>query len=337
AVLLVFYEHSASVEGIQLTPYFYVIGIGKAGVYMFFVLSAYLLTRSLLRTGISWKYYVRRFLRIAPLYYLLLTGVLFYQQIIGGIDYGTVYINYGLRGYIEHLLFVRGDYLLWTIPVEFQFYFLLPLFILLIVRFGRIGVVGLIIFGFLFSCLSYLINSETIEDLTLAIPLVSSMHSYDVFIAGMLTAVLVSSYRKIPDFGSRKQLMDLIFLSVFICAISMTLLGSRQFLVFQEIFPDLKYVTLFYAVSWSLCVYSLAIGNPFLEKLLSFQWLQTIGKCCFSWYLLHLVVFRICAPLLNSIAPNMNFMNLVIITLITYYVCKFTFHYIERPFMKMVR
>jgi peptidoglycan/LPS O-acetylase OafA/YrhL len=132
AFLLVFVSHKASTA---LTERY-----GTAGVWMFLVLSGFLITRILSRSnseieshnmtffGQLSDFYVRRTLRIFPIYYLFLAVVTFFA-IVGLMDIGTkgrqlanlfflsnVYIEY--RGWSNDL----GH--LWSLAVEEQFYLL---------------------------------------------------------------------------------------------------------------------------------------------------------------------------------------------------------------------
>lgn len=79
AVMLVLLSHASNV-GIHFQYLLNFQKIGKAGVYLFFVLSAYLLDRQIAIAFINnkssklyWKnYFVRRFLRIYPLFVIAL-------------------------------------------------------------------------------------------------------------------------------------------------------------------------------------------------------------------------------------------------------------------------
>lgn len=105
-------------------------GSGKLGVYLFFVLSAFLLTRILLRRlPAGWSdarlwvdYGLRRILRIWPLYLVVLLA-------------SWVFTLAGAEGWhyrmetpalLRHLLLVEGRSVLWSIPVEFKYYLWLP-------------------------------------------------------------------------------------------------------------------------------------------------------------------------------------------------------------------
>lgn len=117
AVLMVLLDH-ANDSGLKM------LGVdmnraGKYGVYLFFVLSAFLLTHQIygkkeeaLKSAETWfRYAYRRFLRIFPMYALVL--VLFSPASV-----------------ISHLLMREGEGPFWAIPVEVKYYLLLPFVVL---------------------------------------------------------------------------------------------------------------------------------------------------------------------------------------------------------------
>jgi peptidoglycan/LPS O-acetylase OafA/YrhL len=97
--------------------YLYLQGTGKYGVWLFFVLSSFLLTRNyLLVNSNKIDYILGRVFRILPLYYV----------------YSLVYLLYGSitqapsrTDFVQILIVQFGPSHLWTIPVEFYFYFVL--------------------------------------------------------------------------------------------------------------------------------------------------------------------------------------------------------------------
>lgn len=104
-------------------------GTGKAGVYLFFVLSAFLLTRILLVRPMPafadprlWAdYAMRRILRIWPLYlFVLLLSWMLTRQ---GLPWHYRMEDVTL---LAHLALREGQSVLWSIPVEFLFYVWLP-------------------------------------------------------------------------------------------------------------------------------------------------------------------------------------------------------------------
>jgi len=83
AALIVVCSHTSN-SGMFFLPFLDLRGIGKSGVFLFFLLSSFLLTLPLLRKGkevlsfsVMSHYWQRRFFRIYPLYTIyLLMGVI---------------------------------------------------------------------------------------------------------------------------------------------------------------------------------------------------------------------------------------------------------------------
>lgn len=130
AVLVVIASH-LSLLGFGLVPGLPLGGIGKSGVYLFFVLSAFLLTRMLLErtpaqfadAGLWAAYAVRRVLRIWPLYLV----VLFLSWGLTSAGVGSWHFQIDTGALLRHLALREGQSVLWSIPVEFKFYLWLPL------------------------------------------------------------------------------------------------------------------------------------------------------------------------------------------------------------------
>lgn len=127
AVLIVIASH-LSIAGWLPQPG--LVGTGKSGVYLFFVLSAYLLSHAMLgrsradlaRAGYWVNYALRRVLRIWPLYLvILLASWVLTRQ-------GVTAWHYQLDSAAlwRHLTLREGQSVLWSIPVEFTFYLWLP-------------------------------------------------------------------------------------------------------------------------------------------------------------------------------------------------------------------
>jgi peptidoglycan/LPS O-acetylase OafA/YrhL len=116
-------------------------GIGIIGVYLFFAHSAYLLSSRLaddMRArhaplAIS-TYLVRRVCRIYPLFF----AVLLAHFAIGNID---------ARSVVRHLALTEGWRELWAIPVEFHFYLVVPLFVLVAAADRRLALLATAAFG----------------------------------------------------------------------------------------------------------------------------------------------------------------------------------------------
>ena len=126
AALIVVASHASNL-GLHLVPGLSLAGTGKYGVYLFFVISAFLLTLQWLQappggpgTGAALgRYMVRRVLRIYPLYVaVLLLGWLLPRGLGVPMDGLAVWMHLTLR---------EGRDLYWSVPVEFKYYLVIPL------------------------------------------------------------------------------------------------------------------------------------------------------------------------------------------------------------------
>ena len=107
---------------------------GSVGVYLFFVLSAYLIDRQIINAlemgqanlGFWIRFALRRFLRIFPLYLvaLLLNWTLSARGLPSPI--------HSASDVLRHLALLEGRQVFWTIPVEFLYYILSPLVLALL-------------------------------------------------------------------------------------------------------------------------------------------------------------------------------------------------------------
>jgi len=158
AVVLVVLSHMSASQ-VYLHPSLSFRGAGTIGVYLFFVLSSFLLTRQfLLRppTTLLWTRYwgdyaLRRVARIYPLYTLALLSTAVWPLASLALAGKTA------PSIPRHLLLLDGYKIFWTIPVEMKFYALLPVLLvgLQVVAGGRAwrGVAFLMLFLFAASML----------------------------------------------------------------------------------------------------------------------------------------------------------------------------------------
>ena len=126
------------------------------GVPLFFVISAFSLYHStFLRVGTDrWlrRYTLRRFFRIAPLFYTMILLWLFIHQVLldRSIGIGEILLNFtftfGLIPGAHESLVWAG----WTVGVEMLFYLLLPLALIFVRSLGRalLLYIGLVVISF---------------------------------------------------------------------------------------------------------------------------------------------------------------------------------------------
>lgn len=130
------------------TPARHLIGdFGQEAVYIFFFLSAFLLTISLEKQTVK-EYAIKRFWRIYPLYALIITFL-------------TVITSVAVSNYILNLLFLQGlndSFILdvsWTLIVEIQLYILLPLIVKYLKKFKWQGLLIVVIICYLLRIVNF--------------------------------------------------------------------------------------------------------------------------------------------------------------------------------------
>lgn len=137
AVLLVILSH-ASLSGIDMIPGVDMSGTGKSGVWLFFLLSSFLLMHQFLTLDAErrldgaawWRYAWRRLLRIYPLYVIFLL-------VCWLVPVKTLIPHMAGAGVLAHLAVVDAQWHTWSIAVELKYYLLLPFLVLAYVHVAR--------------------------------------------------------------------------------------------------------------------------------------------------------------------------------------------------------
>ncbi|GAB3201160.1 peptidoglycan/LPS O-acetylase OafA/YrhL [Pontibacter aydingkolensis] len=168
------------------TPEVKQTGLGGLGVQLFFILSGYLITGILLqarakaeglglgKAQIIKSFYARRFLRIFPLYYI----VIVLAALLGSVNVQR-YLGWHLGYLTNFAIFKEGHWIgeashLWSLAVEEQFYLLWPLVILYTPRrYLSITIAGFILLAPFFKLTCLLLN---VEESRLGVLPISSFH-----------------------------------------------------------------------------------------------------------------------------------------------------------------
>ncbi len=112
---------------------------GKFGVQIFFVISGFTVARTYRSAGAFWPFFARRLLRVAPLYYLVVTAafLLILWELLPRPYWMTLYDSApDLYNYLMHISFLSAwdtrvanslVGLEWSIPIEVFWYAVLPL------------------------------------------------------------------------------------------------------------------------------------------------------------------------------------------------------------------
>lgn len=278
---------------------------GHYGVQVFFVLSGFLITNILIRhknsrnkLKVIKNFYVRRALRLFPIYYLFLIYLLvviigdkFISNNIGWFLTYTANIKFYITG---GLVDVWSNHL-WTLSVEEQFYLLFPIIFLFIPKRFEYWLAIFFIFSALtFKYLSFG-NGQPTALLTFA--------QMDMLGVGVLIAVLKNRHKCIYLSLANSWVKIIILITITL---------SLWIFYFQPTLSRfLDYILL---ISFGLIVANTAIGfNGVVGYILNNRVLQYLGRISYGLYLYHKII-----PL--SLIIILNKLDLRIENIVVYYI-----------------
>ncbi|MFI2947752.1 acyltransferase family protein [Serratia nematodiphila] len=322
------------------------------GVDLFILLSGYLMAKNYVerKKKEPWtdsstfkKFWIRRFFRIAPLYYLLLILAIAFgsyfgeaRDIIGHFYSETQtnssrYSDHSFLNVFTHVTFMFGflpDYSFntvlpdWSIGLEMQFYLIFPFIMLAVLKLGFAR-------ACLFAVLLCGLAKFLVPSYFAAFPMPSMiLIKLNLFIAGMLMAESI-----------RKKSVQYIAYAL------LTVLGSvylpnelNKYHILAQVGLILMMITMLWARSeeskWARV---LRLPRWFLTNRFS----VFLGDVSYSVYLLHLlIVLPVVAYLLSntSFAELSSLMRFIvasgIILPITYGIATLLYHFIEKPGIK---
>ena len=350
AFLFVFFVHRldlAPIDGNEYYWAFHLSLIGNYGVPLFFFLSAFLITELLSREEhvfgkINIKsFYVRRMLRIWPLYFTFFFLMVFLTSTT---DYFGSIIPVGTQ---IAFTFFSGNWNitfnqwqsycinpLWSVSVEEQLYIILPLIVF------YAGRRGLKIFSYLTIAISYLTITYYALHPTPGFSgqWTNSFVQFQFFAAGILCSVYLN--------GKQPQSNIFTRLLMFILGVGCWLIAS----IVCEINADAPHLaTIGQSVSgWILILIGvmlmffslLGISSKYLPNPLIY-----LGRISFGMYMVHItiywIIYRIFKDELVLVSDKMGLANwknelgLVLAFMITVSFATLSYHFFEKPFLKL--
>ncbi|MCL4264074.1 MAG: acyltransferase [Anaerolineae bacterium] len=301
ALLLVFLSHTSN-RGGYLFPGADFAGVGKSGVFLFFILSSFLLTYPFIKNGeeamskdFLLNYAFRRFFRVYPLYFLyillaLVSSLVVWKLINTDSPVGIPFVL-SPSEFVQHLLLQQGKGVTWSILVELRFYFVLPILALtysILLKNKLLPSIGLTLVLILLSQLIWPPSASLVNDPRLGpyLPL---------FLMGSLLAVIYHNWQKSP-LGSDRQKTLIIEASGLAAIVALLLLIPSIFsYVSGEEVPVNYYHKeyILFGFLWSLVVFACVAGRGVLRKLFENPLLRYLGFISFSAYLLHIIVLYV--------------------------------------------
>jgi peptidoglycan/LPS O-acetylase OafA/YrhL len=318
---------------------------GGFGVQLFFILSGYLITTLLLREEARFgridlrAFWIRRILRIWPLYYLIL---IIGFGVIPLLDGWARTPRYGemLRQHVPAFLAFLGNWsmifvgplpdwlsILWSVCVEEQFYVFVPLLIAVVPPSYRRPVVAVLIAAAVAA--RYYCAQKYASDLMIVF---NSVTQLDTLLSGVMLALCLGWNRDRPRLRGVVRWLQwpfYLFLGWFFCQ------------------PSLAHVTLWhrtldYVWVW-LCGVGIVViavwGQGWLRAALSYSRVVWLGKISYGLYMYHEVALWARAWLLNYLRwfPNKEELLTIGAFALTIVLAALSYHYYERRFLELKR
>ena len=295
--------------------------IGVQGVTLFFAISGFLITTLLLRErashgGINLKaFYLRRTLRIFPLYYGVL---LIYIAVVAVMERHSA-VGQGFFGNLIYFftytsnIFVPLDgrvifYFAWSLAAEEQFYLIWPLALCFTGNSSR--ACALLCITFIACVAGQLMGSKFLSAVPLSI------------VAGALLAVLMDTKR---GFDALNVILGQYWAAPVLIALAVVVLTIAPA-------PEFLVQTLF-AATVGACV--IRENNP-LAGLLSLRPMVYIGSISYGMYMLHMLCKNLIVKILGKLNLATDGMEVFIITLLAaIVVAGLSFKYYESYFLKL--
>lgn len=327
AVLMVIVVHVANFFKVSTTEYFpnllfHILYNGRIGVQLFFILSSFTLMFSFERrlgekNGIS-NFYIRRFFRIAPMYYLAIVVITAYYIYLDAQNWDILTTPW----YVSNFLFLNTitPYWIktivpggWSISVEFLFYLVFPL-IASRIKNINMSAIALCISLIVATLFMYIIKDQFLF-FQLDFHQISFYYQLPVFFIGMFTYWLTKeSYTQIKN---KTWFLFIVALFLF------TYMGVPYYL--------------FYTIIFCILIFILQKKT---YKFLCNKWLSKIGQLSFSMYIVHFFLiismnsFGIghLIPITNLFSSIVNYILLYSLVLsLTYAISYFSYKFIEVP------
>lgn len=304
-----------------------------SGVDLFFVLSGFLIGGILIRNRTSPNYfktfYIRRFTRIFPIYFLSLalfficSSIPFFMQIPDLINSPIPIWPFGL--FIQNF-FIIPDNLTpawlvptWSLAIEEQFYLFIPLIVYFLPP----------------KKLPYFITALIIIAIGLKIHFgrgISDFYTPDRYI-GLLLGILIAFFFNHKTFWNwiivNKRIWSLVTFLVFVCGAWMIKLDKYNII----------FVFVWLAIFYSLILITILSNKMNLfSRFCNQNWLKTWGKYSYGIYIIHIPVFYILNFVLFNeaklvINDYFDLFKPVVSVVISFGLAFLSYHLMEKKFL----
>jgi peptidoglycan/LPS O-acetylase OafA/YrhL len=335
-------------SGLDVTNLYSRFPHGEIGVALFFFVSGLVIAQPFLagRVQSAWTFYIRRFRRIYPPYFVALAASFFVLAILrtdpghaNAFHATHVSLTSSFSAsllYLHSLIFDAPSRIIppiWSLEIEIQFYLLSPFLLALYLKIPRRRarvIVGAAVILLLLVASSLLNHTQRVDG-RFRLGLLKHL---DLFLAGILAADLSTGKDWIAEGGSLKS--DLTFIvSLFLffsLGLWLTQIDARPF---GSVLTFSAEIDLLLAV---IGLYHGAMYGRLTRKVFAIPWLCFIGTMCYSIYLIHVPLMQFIAErYLNKLSfhsPALIWMTWLSVLIGVSIACAMAYYIlIERPCM----
>lgn len=304
----------------------------------FFVLSGFLIfylyhENIAVRAGKLKQYFVNRFARIYPVYFLLVTIAIFLQH-----DFRTVFLvkNYTLTHALFYNQADRAIQQSWSITAEECFYLLAP-FIMYLVR--RFNFVVSLLFGALLLCMALFIATWPVSLLHTGqfVFSVTFFGHFFEFYCGIFLALLMLKRKHAHGFYLKGKKYTILG--------SIGILTTTGILILSNNMNDPAQATQFILinnfilpVAVAVFYFGLMVEKSITASVLSSKLFTLLGRTSYAFYLVHVIVIEsIAAPFIAVNFKQHYNVYVLLVFILTQLIAFFIFVFYEEPVNRYIR
>tara|TARA_X000000950_G_C13917114_1_gene661563 strand:- start:5115 stop:6179 length:1065 start_codon:yes stop_codon:yes gene_type:complete len=309
---------------------------GHFGVVLFFVLSGFLITYLLLeekenkgKISIS-KFYLRRILRIWPIYFFILILAIVIVNYTTGLNSTQIEAIPYYLFFVPNWAFVVGATIkyagiLWSVGAEEQFYLTWPWVIQKVNKKKLVYVFSLIavIWAIFPHLLDYMNNNyfSNIESVRLVSKFMGRT-GFGAMATGAIIAYLAKYYKNSLNYIFSRTFQTFVFIGTLI------IWGG-------DFFPHIAIVDGFYSILFAILIANFGL-NPDVIFSLENRVFNYLGKISFGLYVYHLIAFGAVNKIMQIMLIDLpNEVSFVVGLLITIGFSSLSYHLLEKRFLKI--
>ena len=293
------------------------VDFGSTGVIVFFVVSAFTVSMSVdrERNFLFKKYILKRFFRIAPMYYLVLIlafflgGNLYYLKLFNvsnslfSLLFHASFLNWLNFRYQNNLIGVE-----WSVPIEFSYYLVIPFALFFFKRYPGSVLIGLLLAAIV-SSTGYLIYQK------INLPVLAYHWSLLKYLFSFMFGIFIYLIFREDNFFKKFNYASLLITLLLIIFGIYVLLGFQYHDMFATMFIGLLILTCKQKTKISVLLFE--------NKIIMF-----LGEISYSIYLVHMLI-------LDHVGNNEGFINPLVMLTLTIIVSTATYFLIEKPFIRL--